>query len=497
MRHLVTGRTSLLVVQLGVLLLLSACTSDAPSLRRADTPRDAPEEEPTSEEAEAPRINWPSFLLNPRHSSFNKKATAITRDNVTDLAEAWTWNPDPPTQSGQPPAQLYSSPTVFDGRIYIGANTGDFYALDEDTGSVIWKQSFGYLEKSETCGARGLTSTATVANDPVSDRPIVYVAAADGFLYALDTEDGSEVWKSFVVETPNMGHNWSSPTVVDGRIYMGVASHCKSVLRGGVKEFDQATGELLKTNHTVPEGVVGGSVWSSAAVNAAGDVFVSTGNADPETTKIGESYSIIRLNGKTLAREDIWTAPLVGTDLDFGGSPTLFSSDDGTEMVGACNKDGNYYALEQARLSAGPVWIARISGKWPAEGNCLAAAIWDSDRQRLFIAGAQTTIDGTAYRGSIRRLDPATGEFIWETGLPSVAWGSPTMNGAGVIAVGGFDTDPEAENGAFLVNSNNGEILATVADGSRIFAQPVFADPYLFIATQGEGLIAYTPSSEG
>jgi outer membrane protein assembly factor BamB len=482
-----------------VVLLLSACTSDAPSLKRT-APRDTPQEEPTSDGAEVPRMNWPSFLLSPRHSSFNRKATAITRDNVTDLAEAWTWNPDPPTQEGQPPAQLYSSPTVFDGRIYIGSNTGDFYALDEDTGSVIWKQSFGYLEKSETCGARGLTSTATVANDPTSDRPTVYVAAADGFLYALNTEDGSVVWKSFVVETPNMGHNWSSPTVVDGRIYMGVASHCISVLRGGVKEFDQATGELLNTYYSVPEDVVGGSVWSSTAVNAAGDVFVSTGNANPETTnttKIGDSYSIIRLNGKTLAKEDGWTAPLGGTDLDFGGSPTLFSAEGGTEMVGACNKDGNYYALEQARLSAGPVWIERISGKWPEEGNCLGAAIWDSDHQRLFVAGAQTTIDGTAYQGSIRRLDPATGEFIWETGLPSVAWGSPTMNGAGVIAVGGFDTDPEAENAAFLVDSKTGEILATVADGSRIFAQPVFVDPYLLVATQGEGLIAYTASPEG
>lgn len=484
----------LLAVQM-VVLLLTACTNDPPHLRRRAA-SNFPDDDLTREETKAPRSDWPSFLLSPRHSSFNRKATAITRENVTDLSEVWTWNPDPPTQDGQPPAQLYSSPTVVDGRIYIGVNTGDFYALEEDSGSVIWKQSFGYLEQTETCGARGLTSTATVAKDPESRRPTVYVSAADGYLYALDTEDGSVVWKSFVVETPNMGHNWASPTVVDGRIYMGVASHCKSVLRGGLKEFDQSSGELLNTYYTVPKGVVGGSVWSSAAVNAVGDVFISTGNADPKTTNIGDSYSIVRLDGKTLTKEDVWTAPLAGTDLDMGGSPTLFSAGGGTKMVGACNKNGNYYALEQATLSAGPVWIARISGKWPDEGNCLAAAVWDLDRHRLFVAGAQTTIDGTDYRGSIRRVDPGTGEFLWETGLPGVAWGSPTMNGKGIIAVGGFDLDPEAENAAFLIDSNTGEVLATVADGSRIFAQPVFADPYLFVATQGEGLIAYTPNSE-
>jgi outer membrane protein assembly factor BamB len=493
MGHL-NARRGLFALSMGV-LLLSACTSDAPPSLQRGEPRTTSDDEPTREaEGAGTKVDWPSFLLGPSHSSFNRRATAITRDNVTDLGEVWSWEPDPPTEEGQPPAQLYSSPTVSDGRVYIGANTGDFYALEEDTGVVIWKKSFGYLEQTERCGARGLTSTATVANDPKSDRPTVYVAAADGFLYALDTDDGSVVWKSFVVETPDLGHNWSSPTVVDGRVYMGVASHCKSVLRGGVKQFNQVTGELLNTFYSVEKGVVGGSVWSTQAVNSAGDVFVSTGNADPETTRIGDSYSIVRLDPKTLTKEDGWAAPLTGTDLDFGASPTLFSAE-GTEMVGACNKDGNYYALEQADLSPGPVWIKRISGKWPDEGNCLATAIWDSERRRLFVAGAQTTIDGTTQRGSIRRLDPATGTFLWETGLPSAVWGSPTLNGAGVIAVGGFDLDPEAENALFLVDSSDGEMLATVADGSRVFAQPVFADEYLFVATLGEGLIAYTPSS--
>jgi len=36
-----------------------------------------------------------------------------------------------------------SSPTVYNGVIYIGAKNGYFYALDETTGAVIWKRFTG------------------------------------------------------------------------------------------------------------------------------------------------------------------------------------------------------------------------------------------------------------------------------------------------------------------------------------------------------------------
>ena len=38
--------------------------------------------------------------------------------------------------------------------------------------------------------------------------------------------------------------------------------------------------------------------------------------------------------------------------------------------------------------------------------------------------------------GSIRRIDPATGKFLWQTGLADSALGSPTLNGGGVLGVG-------------------------------------------------------------
>ena len=49
-------------------------------------------------------------------------------------------------------------------------------------------------------------------------------------------------------------------------------------------------------------------------------------------------------------------------------------------------------------------------------------------------------------------------------------------------------------NADYLLNATNGTVLATVSNGdSTQFAQPVFADRYLLIATDTAGLYAYTP----
>ncbi len=483
---------------IGLVLIGTACSPDVEPLRqgRGENPQETTVQEPSQAPSDSSSINWSAYLFGPTHSSRNSNTKAITATNASDLTEEWQWAPEPPSQEGQPPSQLFASPTVFDGTVYIGVNSGDFYALDEATGTVRWKRFLGFLEQNESCGRRGTTSTATVAEDPKTGEPTVYVGAADGNLYALNAASGDTRWKSFVVSPQEDGHNWSSPTVMDGRVYVGVASHCKSTVRGGVKEYDQATGRLLETYWTVPKGVIGGSVWSSVAAASNGkSIFVSTGNGDLNGGDPGDSFSVVRLKARTLTKEDIWTAPLEGTDLDFGASPTLFSArinDETTPMVGACNKNGRFYAFRQKNLSAGPAWEVEVSGKWPNDGNCLGAAIWDSDRERLFVSGAQTTVDGKSHRGSIREVNPATGAFLWELGLPGVVWGSPSMNGNNIIAVPSFDTDPSAERAVWLIDANDGSMVETLDTADNpVFSQPVFADNYLFVATVGGGLIAY------
>src|SRR5262249_872767 len=140
--------------------------------------------------------DWPQWLFDNGHSSHNALATAITPANASTLVANWSFI-DPQPAPGQPNAGFYSSPTVVNGVVYIGSNTGNFYALDEATGAVLWQQLLGFVTPT-TCGSgHGVTSTATLATDPVSGTLTVYVGGGDGYLYALDAATGNIVFREF------------------------------------------------------------------------------------------------------------------------------------------------------------------------------------------------------------------------------------------------------------------------------------------------------------
>ena len=84
------------------------------------------------------------------------------------------------------------------------------------------------------------------------------MAGADGFLYALKAATGAVcggAWWRGPSATVNDYFNWSSPTVVNGHVYVGVSSQCdKPLVVGGLKEYDQATGALLSFYQTNPGG---------------------------------------------------------------------------------------------------------------------------------------------------------------------------------------------------------------------------------------------------
>ena len=435
-------------------------------------------------------MNWPGYLHGPQHSSMNAAATAITPVTAATLTKAWTWIPPGPTMQGQPGNALFASPTVVNGRVYEGVNTGVFFALSLKTGKVLWQQFLGFVPKLN-CGSLGITSTATVAPDPVTGTETVYVAGGDGYMYALDAATGAVKWKAVIgipSTTKNDYYDWSSPAVLNGNVYIGVSSECDSpLIKGGLKEFNQETGALEHFYLTNPGGRIGASIWSSPAVTRNGkSVFVTTGNGPA-----GDAESVVRLDASTLAREDGWKVPPGQqiSDSDFGGSPTLFTATlAGTSvpMVGACNKNGIYYALKQNDLSAGPVWQNQVGSPPLGSAQCDGAAVWNGSH--LFVPTNQTTINGTTYPGSIKMLDPATGTPVWQLGLPGPVVGSPTLDGGGVLAV-----PTRSGNGTYLVDAATGTVLANIPTGEE-FGQPVYASDMILFPTQKSGLWAYHPA---
>jgi len=239
-----------------------------------------------------------------------------------------------------------------------------------------------------------------------------------------------------------------------------------------------------------------------AASTSGDDLWVSTGDERdpaiancPTGNQTGHSLSILHLSS-SLKLLQAWQVPgAVGHDWDFGSSPTLFGGIGGIPAeVGACNKNGDYYALAADPLGSAPLWADAIGTPGSSAGLCLASSVWDGDTGQLFIAGNATTIGGTSFGGSVGEVDPATGAVIWQTGLPCAEVGTPSLDSAGVLAVGTWSCTPPNTPGAYLLDAATGAILTTLPTGtSRVFSQPVFAQGSLFVATQTKGLYNFAP----
>jgi outer membrane protein assembly factor BamB len=426
--------------------------------------------------------DWPAYLDGPSHWSYNSADKAITRAEVPELTNKWHFG------TGQ---EFLASPTVADGSVFIGSPDGTFYKLNEVTGHIQARYYIGQ-QSPPGCEPWGVIDTATVAADPVTHQQMVYVGGPDGYLYALTEANLTLKWKS-VVALPTPGKHtyfdWSSPTVSHGNIYIGVSSYCNvPFIRGAVIGYNQSTGQKAGEFYTVPAGHVGASIWSSVAVSPSGYVYASSGNGPDSDPTLGYSESIIKLTPATLNLADSFQVPAdqVTTDGDFGASPSYFGN-----FVGACNKNGIFYALISSTMTV--AWQARIGAASDAvpHANCLATPVYNG--KDLFFAGPEVTINGRVYRGSVQERNAATGALIWETGLPNGVIGSPTMNGAGVLAVGTFDYTNSA-NYTYLINAATGKIIRTLVRGMD-FAQSVWADGWLFTANS-DGVYAWGPKGK-
>ncbi len=430
--------------------------------------------------AHATTQDWPAYLNGPRHTSYAPAQTAITPASTRDLVQAWHYG------SG---VDYFASPTVSGGAVFIGSGLGWFYKLKESTGAVLARRFTGYRPGKTCAGSLGTAATATVADDPVSHRPTVYVAGANGYLYALNASNLAVRWRSVIAlpsATVSNYYDWSSPTVANGRVYVGVASQCnKPSVRGGVIAYSQASGKRLAEFYTVPRGILGGSVWSSVAVAADGDLFVSTGDGPASDQLLAYSESIVKLDPRTLRVLGRFQVPAaqIGADSDFGASPVVFGS-----YVGACNKDGIFYLLNQATMKVRwekRIGVASFEGK---TGECIAAPAYNG--KVLYFGGNQTTVKDVTYEGSVQARKPSSGELIWETPLADGVTGSPSLDGGGVLAVPGYyppaNQTPQA---VYLIRPSSGQILRVLGTGSE-FAQAVFAGGWLYTA-DSDGVYAW------
>jgi hypothetical protein len=277
---------------------------------------------------------------------------------------------------------------------------------------------------------------------------------------------------------------WSSPNSANGIDYIGVSSNCDTpFVQGKVIAYDQSTGNIVWTHKTIPDGFAGAGVWTDPAVAPDGNIWASTGStyastntAHPNTTSGFEQYSVIKISktdGSLMCKAP--APPASGGDPDYASSPIFFTGTVGgvsTPLVGASNKDGWFRAYRQSDCSL--VWAADI-GTGTDDGSVapLSGGVWDGTH--LFVMGNGTSTGtwtqtspgvwapqgGTAAAGSIRQLDPSTGNLVsvnghpFEIALPANPLGPCSLNGNGLLFCSGadFSFSGKTDNGVFAVDT--------------------------------------------
>jgi outer membrane protein assembly factor BamB len=340
---------------------------------------------------------------------------------AANLRVAWTKDL---SENGS--AQIYTQAMIVgDTAYFTTAISANVIAVDASTGAVRWSRNFDPRVVT-ACGGlknRGFWAAPGVVGD------VLYLAAPDGHAYALRPEDGSTIWASAIADPTPAGHGeflQSSPAVSTalGKLYLGVASseHCDEV-RGKIAMVDLATGASV-VKPLLAEGQQGGGIWGSISVDeGARLVFASTANRIGDLSAEPLAQSIVSFRADTLDVVDHWQNPTALEDADFGSSPTLFETASGAPLVAAASKDGMLYVLRRDRLSAGPVWTARLAvidpnqpsiGGDPTAG--FGSIVSPTFAHGLLYAGGGRTTAGDP--GSVVAFQPSDGTVAWTHPTP-------------------------------------------------------------------------------
>lgn len=414
----------------------------------------------------AQTADWPMFLNNIQRTATTMDAT-ISNSNASQLVKHWSF------QTG---GVVASSPTVVNGTVYVGSWNGYEYALDAKTGAQKWATYLGVTKVRPDCnppGGAGVSSAATVQNG------VVYVGGGDAYWYALDANTGAVLWKVFTGDNSVTGgyYNWSSPLIYNGYAYIGTASFGDCPLaQGQLLRVSLATHQIVNTFNVVPNGQIGGGIWTTPSIDTmTNTIYVVTGTENSLQQPYAQAFLAIDATAMTL--KDSWKLPEgeAVMDSDFSTTPILFNDAAGNPLVSAIDKNGYAYTFKRGHLAAGPTWQQQIAtgGDCPepcGEGSVSSGAFANG---KLFLAGEDTLINGVGYKGSVRALDPGTGKFLWQHGTVGRVIGALAY-GNGIIVDG---AGPVLE----VLSAQTGDRLFNYTTGGTLYAAPSIAEGQIYV----------------
>lgn len=258
-----------------------------------------------------PRSGWLTnggTLYNQRYSPL----TQLTPETVPGLKALWRsgmGSGTTPGHAGQ--AQIL----VHEGVLYVANGANDVFAMDVDTGRVLWK----YEGKPDL---RAGSPIGRVSRGVGLGEGRVYVAHADARLAALDQRTGAVLWSIEAERWQDGFAITAAPLYYDGLVIIGFNGG-EMGTRGRIKAYDARTGRLVWTFFTVPgPGEPGHETWpqDSDAWTRGGANLWQTPALDPQ---LGLLYFSTAnpgpdLNGSVRAGDNLYANSIVAIDVRTG-----------------------------------------------------------------------------------------------------------------------------------------------------------------------------------
>ncbi|MCW2971176.1 MAG: putative pyrroloquinoline-quinone binding quinoprotein [Solirubrobacterales bacterium] len=401
--------------------------------------------------------DWPSYGHDAANTRTQPAETGLGPTAVGALTPSWAFS----TNATGDGTGFNTTPVVYDGCVFIGSFGGVAYALDAKTGHVVWQRKL----EAPNPGSGGVIVGAAA----VDGSTVVFLVDefAAPYAIALKRSTGAVVWKSAPFAPPLTSsaaqagsYTNSSPILANGLIVAGYSPpEGNPTATGGFALINAKTGEVVRTTPTIPpgaqaEGYSGGGLWSTPAYDPATKyVYWGAGNPNSKDKQYRTTDAILKIDvnparptfGQIVAsyegNVDQYTTtlqelshspacevsanpevpdplddPVCGQlDLDFGAAANLFTTGDGTKVVGDLQKSGVYHVANTKTM--GPVWTALVG---PSCFACNAAS--------------------TAFDGSIEGVaTPGGTMFSLDRSAGTTNWLSPVGDGTHYQSISSAD----------------------------------------------------------
>jgi polyvinyl alcohol dehydrogenase (cytochrome) len=517
---------------------------------------------PAGDRAFAPSLkqpHWSGWGADLAHRRFQPAAMAqLPAAEVPKLELKWAFG-------FEGAARAFAQPAVIGGRVFVGSANRKVYSLSAATGCTHW-----------TFAAENPVRTAiTIA--PLAKGWVAYFSDLKATTYALDAESGELLWKTRV-DDHDGAMTTGAPALSGNVLYVPASSTEEAVgagpkyecckFRGSVSALDASTGKVLWKSYTITDelkptrknvqgtqlfGPAGAGVWASPTVDTKHKrIYVTTGDdyTDPASDASDAFIAFDAMTGKRL-----WTRQMTagdtyniacdlpepfkancpqkaGPDHDFGSSAILVELSKGKRALIAGQKSGHVHAIDPDRDGA-ILWQQKLSAGGKSGGIQWGSA---ADAEHVYVAvsdvaqkpaqpgapGGQPTFFGipmvldSEAGGGLYALKLATGETAWHTPHPGCnkkPGCSPAQSAAvtaipGAVFSGGLDGHLrayDAKTGAIIWDVDTVQEYQTVngvkANGGALDGPgPVVVDGmvyvnsgYLYVGSMpGNVLLAYS-----